>query len=971
MFGEQLVYEAARAQRSLLRHQEERGNRQGEIDHAKDEGARLARQIEVNASRIAQLANAEHQLRASLDKIPAWNQKQTLEAKVADAERRVGPAIATTSQWLDGLARLVEESAQLERWEPALLAPGVAQARSAVLSALGPARRFSARRLATALDSLPGNAFSPDIAADAVDQVSALQAPAEALLDALVRGEANFATALEHESFRLRGNSPRWLRRGAAGDRSAAALERRQVGGAGRHPARAGIAQASLPQAQPKVLCELVDPSPGPAGKTPSKASSATTASRSWSRRTPRRPASTSCATIRSPTAAEDYSKASAPAATPVTRRQLHPRGIGRWPPHRARLPAWVGWQRGQGARRRNPAHDCARYHPRGACGRARLRHVRRVRPGRRPGVRRGSRGVGASASCEEALGQAREKKKFLANDLRNQQVLAGKLRRLALPGNPADAELVWVLCQERADALAALARIDLTEAAALQAELDKVLAQEEVADGQTRKWQEEQVRHEVRAEDAAKRIRAIDEALPGLAADAANATARFALLESASAHRLLAQPLDAQSAALARDRGVPDASFPAKAATLVQDVGQRRAALLQAVGEYNLQAHEAERVACHLEALRPGDFEQGVRDICTVLEALEAQLRQQENIGIAQNKERLDQAKRTFHHVFTSDFCFRIRSKVNNGVETLRELNAELERLVFGGDRYRIEWSWVPQYQDYYRFFDAVHQRAEELGQRNLFDADVLAPELAKVRDELNDLLLSSDREVAHKRLKELADYRNYRRYEIFRESEAGGRVALSTWGTGSGGQLETPFYVVRSAVLSSAFRYFAKESCHLKLMLSDEAFAKMDEPRRRSVIQYLREKLGVQLIVGHAHGQCGRHQAGVREGVHVCPHRRQARRRSRMVPLRGPGKDPQAAGVDRALGRGGVRSTGRRPASSSNSAIRVRWRPRRRPRRQPQSNPDRRFRQRLGRCGKKSTPAPTMPGTESWTNR
>ena len=62
---------------------------------------------------------------------------------------------------------------------------------------------------------------------------------------------------------------------------------------------------------------------------------------------------------------------------------------------------------------------------------------------------------------------------------------------------------------------------------------------------------------------------------------------------------------------------------------------------------------------------------------------------------------------------------------------------------------------------------------------------------------------------------------------------------------------ELETPFYIVRSAVLSSALRFFTKEGTHLRLMLSDEAFAKMDESRRRAVIRYLRQALKVQFIV------------------------------------------------------------------------------------------------------------------------
>ncbi|HKR45812.1 MAG TPA: SbcC/MukB-like Walker B domain-containing protein [Paraburkholderia sp.] len=97
------------------------------------------------------------------------------------------------------------------------------------------------------------------------------------------------------------------------------------------------------------------------------------------------------------------------------------------------------------------------------------------------------------------------------------------------------------------------------------------------------------------------------------------------------------------------------------------------------------------------------------------------------------------------------------------------------------------------------------------------------------------------------------MADYRNYRRYDIIRHNRAG-TTRLSTWGTGSGGELETPFYVIRSAVLAHALGHFSRDrkgAPALRLMLSDEAFAKMDESRSRGVLQFLSQTLGLQLIV------------------------------------------------------------------------------------------------------------------------
>jgi Putative exonuclease SbcCD, C subunit len=93
------------------------------------------------------------------------------------------------------------------------------------------------------------------------------------------------------------------------------------------------------------------------------------------------------------------------------------------------------------------------------------------------------------------------------------------------------------------------------------------------------------------------------------------------------------------------------------------------------------------------------------------------------------------------------------------------------------------------------------------------------------------------------------IADYRNYRRYDIINDTSSGGRVKLSEWGTGSGGQLETPAYIVRAAVVTNRLKLFEKTPS-LKLLVNDESFAKMDEPRARAVLSFLRDKLDLQII-------------------------------------------------------------------------------------------------------------------------
>ena len=128
------------------------------------------------------------------------------------------------------------------------------------------------------------------------------------------------------------------------------------------------------------------------------------------------------------------------------------------------------------------------------------------------------------------------------------------------------------------------------------------------------------------------------------------------------------------------------------------------------------------------------------------------------------------------------------------------------------------------------------------------MFDAK-LTPKSAEVRDKLLSMLLDNDEQMAMKELKRLSDYRHYREYEIYKTPRGKDPIALSQYGTGSGGQLETPAYIIRSAAVTSAFK-FNEGSTHCRMVLVDEAFSKMDEARSREVINYLTNEMGLQLI-------------------------------------------------------------------------------------------------------------------------
>ena len=102
-----------------------------------------------------------------------------------------------------------------------------------------------------------------------------------------------------------------------------------------------------------------------------------------------------------------------------------------------------------------------------------------------------------------------------------------------------------------------------------------------------------------------------------------------------------------------------------------------------------------------------------------------------------------------------------------------------------FGADRetFRFASEWMPEYRDYSRFFEEVVKTPGIGDELSLFDAEMSEKSL-RVRDELMSKLLDEDELRAMRDLEYIADYRNYRRYEIYKEVEGKAPIPLSEYG-------------------------------------------------------------------------------------------------------------------------------------------------------------------------------------------
>ena len=228
-------------------------------------------------------------------------------------------------------------------------------------------------------------------------------------------------------------------------------------------------------------------------------------------------------------------------------------------------------------------------------------------------------------------------------------------------------------------------------------------------------------------------------------------------------------------------------------------------------------------------------------------------------NNVLVSKHEQLKVLKASFNDAFVSHLCQEIHQSIQDGKRQLELLNKELVNHRFGSDReqFRFAQDWVPEYRDYARFFEEIVRSPTIGAGSTLFDSP-LSAKSTQVRDALMGLLLGVDEKKSLGDLDRIADYRNYHRYEIYKDVEGKEPIALSEYGTGSGGQLETPAYIIRAASITSALRY-AEGDNHLRMVLVDEAFSKMDESRSREVIDYLTGSLGLQLIFIMPTSKCG----------------------------------------------------------------------------------------------------------------
>lgn len=305
------------------------------------------------------------------------------------------------------------------------------------------------------------------------------------------------------------------------------------------------------------------------------------------------------------------------------------------------------------------------------------------------------------------------------------------------------------------------------------------------------------------------------------------------------------AYAIQEQSDALAYDPAESAESLQIKKEQAMRKLGDFLGGLRTSLGQYNTlvatkeEAVDASELLAHEHNESPGMFA-AVSKVVTRVTALDSALR---NSQLAKLKVEIEETSRALRSAFSTHFCNRLLKEIDNGDATVRALNGELAFQKFGRDTYRFKVEWnTDAYKNRYDFF--VRVRDKSLDEAfDMFKEGALDKHDMAIRDEIMDLFLKAAEEGGKAALMQVADYRQYRRYDLLKILTVAGEEhesSISLQMTDSGGEKETGLFVSRVATVTGGLG-LREPGPHLKTVVIDELFKKTDEPRIRAAVEYL----------------------------------------------------------------------------------------------------------------------------------
>ncbi len=204
----------------------------------------------------------------------------------------------------------------------------------------------------------------------------------------------------------------------------------------------------------------------------------------------------------------------------------------------------------------------------------------------------------------------------------------------------------------------------------------------------------------------------------------------------------------------------------------------------------------------------------------------------------------------------FQEDYISKIRRFIKEEQEHISKLNKILKDKPFGVDQDVYEFMITRNKDERLgRFYDIfMSNRDYENESRDLFTDDLRIEERDNLNQLFNTLTKETNTTEEEKKLKEFTDYRSFMSYDIKIRYKNGEISYFSKVNNEkSGGETQTPFYIMIAASFEQIFRASAllnKKESPMGLVILDEAFNNMDEQRIEAMIKYFKT-LEVQFLI------------------------------------------------------------------------------------------------------------------------
>ncbi len=218
-------------------------------------------------------------------------------------------------------------------------------------------------------------------------------------------------------------------------------------------------------------------------------------------------------------------------------------------------------------------------------------------------------------------------------------------------------------------------------------------------------------------------------------------------------------------------------------------------------------------------------------------------------NYELIKYQDQAKQARINCELIFREQFIYQLRENIIQAQDELLHLNNALKNKKFGGDEYEFIYtaSNNPEYERYYNLILAE----KDIFDYSLFQETINDQNRIILKELFDKLVIDNNDSEAMNTLQKFCDYRNYMSYDIKIHHKNGDKTYFSkVLKEKSGGETQTPFYVVIAASFEQLLNGNRKKRSPACFVMFDEAFNNMDESRIKAMMEFY-QQLNIQLMI------------------------------------------------------------------------------------------------------------------------